>query len=104
MATSKRRVELIATIESIIGSQCFNANTMNWGAGGVFEGDGREFRYPIVFTDDQGNSKKSWGGYSGAPANVIMTGRYQFGANTLYIMRALDKVLTHLEKQHALKI
>ncbi len=44
---SKQRMRLLLELENIIGNECYNANIQNWGPNGVFEGDGREFRYPM---------------------------------------------------------
>jgi hypothetical protein len=75
----------------------------NWGPGGVFEGEGREFRYPITFTDESGKLKRRNKDLSLPPATAV-TGYYAFGANQLHIMRGLDKVLDYLKEHHGLKL
>jgi hypothetical protein len=55
---SKARSLLLLELESIIGNECYNANIQNWGPNGVFEGEGREFRYPITFIDSDGKKDK----------------------------------------------
>lgn len=104
MTMSKKRAQLLLELESLVGSECYNGNIQNWGPGGVFEGEGREFRYPITFTGESGNKlKKSYKDLSLPPASAV-TGYYAFGANQLHIMRGLDRVLRYLEEHHDLKL
>jgi hypothetical protein len=91
-------------LENIIGNECYNANIQNWGPYGVFEGEGREFRYPITFVDRQGNKEKYWRTDGSIPAEVAITGYYAFGANQLLIIRALDMIVEYLEQHHSLKL
>jgi len=102
MAISKKRLALIHELEQIIGGSCYNGNIQNWGRGGTYEGEGRTYRYPVRFTMPDGKPVRS--GASDLPPDVQMTGHYAFGANSLGIMKALDKVLAHLEANHSLKI
>lgn len=101
---SQKRAKLLAQIESIIGNQCYNGNIQNWGSYGVFEGEGREFRYPITFVDKDGNKikRRTSGGDLGP--EILINGYYAFGANELHIIKALDEVLKYLEREHGLKI
>ena len=93
---TKARRALLARLETMIGSECYNGNIQNYGPGGVWEGQGRKFKYPLSYTV----------GSSGEfdLRKQLMTGHYVFGANKLHIMRALDNVLTYLEEKHGLKI
>ena len=43
---SLERKNLLLTLETIIGSQCYNGNIQNYGPYGVWEGEGRGYRYP----------------------------------------------------------
>lgn len=61
-------------------------------------------RYPMSFTDETGEKIKPKPPYSNLPIDVQMTGRYVMGANELHIMRALEKAVQYLEKNHGLKI
>jgi hypothetical protein len=98
---NKKRIALLMELERIVGKQCYNGNIQNYGPGGMFEGEGRSFRYPLTVIEDGKNAKV----YDRElPANVVMTGHYAFGANQLHIVRALDKILEHLEQNHQLKI
>lgn len=102
--TSKKRLRLLLELEHIVGGQCYNGNIQNWGPGGVYEGEGRKFRYPVTFTDAKGGRVKRWGSATDVPDAIAMTGYYAFGANQLSIVRAIDKVLEYLERNYALKL
>jgi hypothetical protein len=101
---SKTRMHLLLELENLVGNECYNANIQNWGPHGVFEGEGREFRYPITFIDSEGKKVKRRNTDTAIPAEMGVTGYYAFGANQLQIIRALDKVVEHLERKHDLKI
>ncbi|WP_049823445.1 hypothetical protein [Bradyrhizobium sp. WSM2254] len=101
---SKSRLHLLLEIERIIGGECYNAKTQNWGPNGVFEGKGRHFPYPITFIDSDGNKVKRKNVDNSLSAEVAITGYYAFGANQLLIIQALDKVIRHLEDNHGLSI
>jgi hypothetical protein len=101
---SKKRASLLRELERIIGSETFNGKTQNYGPNGTFLGEGRDYRYPVSFTDETGEKIKPRPPYSNLAIEVQMTGRYVMGANELHIMRALEKVVQYLEKNHALKI
>src|SRR5665213_1594902 len=106
MAVSKERVKLLFELEEIIGNQCYNPKMANHGPGGVREEDGRGFRYPITFIDAQGkkDKRRTVTAQAVPPPDIAMTGYYQVGVNELSIMRALKKVVEHLERKHNLKI
>jgi hypothetical protein len=99
----KKRLELLMKLESLVGNECYNANTQNWGPGGKFEGKGREFRYPLTVIGKDGKKTKPKPGER-LSADVAATGHYAFGANQLHIIRALDQVLGYLEENHQLKL
>ncbi|MGY3622145.1 hypothetical protein ACVJGD_008341 [Bradyrhizobium sp. USDA 10063] len=99
---TKRRLRLLLEIERIIGRECYNAKTQKWGPNEVFEGEGRHF--PITFIDSNGDKIKRKNVDSSLSAEVAITGYYAFGANQLLIMRALDKVIRHLEDNHGFSI
>jgi hypothetical protein len=99
MAISKKRMELLVELERIVGNQCYNGNIQNWGPGGSWEGEGREFRYPITYMVD-GEKKKY---VSDLTPPVAMTGYYAFGANQLHIMKALEKVIERIEEKYGVK-
>jgi hypothetical protein len=96
----ENRKRLLIELEDIIGHEFYNAKIQNWGPGGVFEGEGRALRYPVIFRDKNGNTIKTKHVDAALPAETVITGMYKFGQNELSIMRALDLVLTHLERKY----
>ena len=101
---SEQRKRLLLELEHLVGNECYNSNTQNWGPGGVFEGWGRDFRYPIRFVDEDGEKIERRNPDFELPEKVARTGYYAFGANQLQIIRALDKVLAHLEQNYGLNV
>jgi hypothetical protein len=100
----EHRKRLLIELEDIIGHEFYNAKIQNWGPRGVFEGEGRALRYPVIFHDKDGKTIKTKHVDAALPAETVITGMYKFGQNELSIMRALDLVLTHLEHRHGLKV
>ena len=100
----KGRKALLIELESIIGNECYNANIQNWAPGGVFESEGREFRYPLTIRDAEGNKLKRRHVDIKRDGDAILDGYYAFGANELHIMKGLERVLAYLEREHGLKI
>ena len=101
----KKRRQLLAELEQIVGSKCYNGNIQNWGPNGIRYGDGRGFRYPLTMVDHEGNKTKTWSTASpSVKPDVFETGYYAFGANRLSIIRALDEVVSYLEANHNLKL
>ncbi len=101
---TKTRKALLIELELIIGNLCYNANTQNRGPGGILESEGREFRYPITFRENDGRKTRKYRVDKDIHSDTILTGYYAFGANQLHIMKGLDEVLDHLESLYALKI
>ena len=101
---AKKRAKLLLQLENLIGNECYNANIQNWGPGGIFEGEGREFRYPITFVGADGKTIKRKYVDDSLPADTVYDGYYSFGANQLHIIKGLDRVLRYLETEHGLKI
>lgn len=100
----EERKRLLIELENIIGHEFYNAKIQNWGPGGVFEGAGRELRYPVTFRDKDGKTIKTKHVDTGLTAETIITGIYKFGQNELSIMRALDLIVSHLEGKHGLDL
>lgn len=94
---------LLIEMEGIIGDECYNANIQNYGPGGIWEGEGRSFRYPVKFDKGDESSKCRYVAADIDP-EVLMTGRYQFGSNELGIFRALVKVIEMLEHDYGIRI
>jgi hypothetical protein len=104
IAMNEKRKRLLIELEDIIGHEFYNAKIQNWGPGGVFEGEGRELRYPVTFHDKDGKTIKTKHVDVSLPAETIMTGVYKVGQNELSIMRALNLILGHLERKHGLNL
>ena len=100
---SEARKKLLIKLESLIGTECYNSNIQNFGPGGVFEGEGRDFRYPISFYNN-GEKIKQRNVDREIEEDVFRTGHYSFGANQLQIIRGLERVLQHLENEHGFKL
>ena len=103
--------KMLHDIEYEIGSECYNGNIQNFGSGGVWEGEGRDFRYPVRFTNVEGKREKYKGRFpytkssSGEMAHCILgeerynSAHYAFGANELYILRGIKHALEKLENR-----
>lgn len=91
--------ELLIRMERIIGGECYNGNIQNYGPWGVWEGEGRSYRYPVTFRRD-GENEKRWSVPSDTEEEILITGRYRFGANELNIFRALEKIVDMLESDY----
>ena len=100
----KSRAKLLSELEYIIGGTCYNGNIQNYGPGGVRQGAGRDFRYPLTLLSSDGGKLKTKNKVLESDYSVLRSGYYAFGANRLGIIEALDKVLTHLETHHNLKL
>jgi hypothetical protein len=101
---SLERKDLLLTMETIIGSQCYNGNIQNYGPYGVWEGEGRGYRYPINFISKENEKVKvrstKYRKEFIFQDDLILTGIYQFGANSIAIMSGLNKVLNYLEDRY----
>jgi hypothetical protein len=101
---NEKRKRLLVELEKIVGNEFYNTNIQNWGPGGVFEGEGRALRYPVIFRGEDGRTIKTKRVDVDLPAHTIITGIYKFGANELSIMRALDLIVSHLERSYGLDL
>lgn len=97
---NEERKSLLIKMEKIIGSSCFNGNIQNWGPNGQWRGEGRAFRYPLRLNNL--GSKRVVD--SDISMEILLTGRYAFGANQLHIMRALDEIIDLLQNSYGLKV
>jgi hypothetical protein len=68
------------------------------------EGEGRALRYPIMFRGEDGKTIKTKQVDADLPADTVITAIYKFGANELSIMRALDRIVSHLERSYGLDL
>ena len=102
---TKKRAKLLAELEHLVGKNCYNPNTQNWGPDGVYKGEGRGFRYPLTMIDERGGKRKrSYPPATDVSPEMLATGYYACGANRFHIIKALDDVLQHLENHHGLKV
>ncbi|WP_041598817.1 hypothetical protein [Hahella chejuensis] len=102
---------LLHDLEYTIGRECYNGNIQNFGPRGVWEGEGRDFRYPVTFINKNGVKEKYRGKFpftessSGEMASCILgeeryqSAYYAFGANNLHILRALALCLEKMEQR-----
>ncbi|NII11740.1 hypothetical protein [Oleiagrimonas sp. C23AA] len=101
---TKKRARLLAQLEQIVGSNCYNGSIQNYGPGGSFEGAGRDFRYPLTVVDADGTKRKKRSPAIDETPEALSTGYYSFGANRLQIIHALNEVLEYLETNAELKL
>ena len=95
--------DILVRMEAIIGSECYNANIQNYSAWGVWEGEGRSFRYPVTYIRN-GQEEKRKARVDDLEPEALITGHYKFGANELSIHRALVRIVDMLEADYGLKI
>ncbi|MCH8544433.1 MAG: hypothetical protein LAT61_12750 [Alcanivorax sp.] len=98
-------------IEYEIGSECYNGSIQNFGPGGEWEGEGRDFRYPVTFINSEGLKEKYKGVLpftrteDGDFCHCLLGKKryssafYAFGANQLYILRGVKNALEQIEKR-----
>ncbi len=98
MKLTKATTELICELERIIGSQCYNPNSLN---GYTWE-EGLEFRYPVWYENKNGTDTKTSYTIKDIDKSKIDTIRYKFGSNHLYIGQAIVDVLNRLEDKYGL--
>jgi hypothetical protein len=101
---SKERRKLLVELEYLIGSKCYNGNIQNYFSWGDYEGEGREFRYPVTFRNQTNQKTKKRFVDEEISDEMLATGYYAFGANELHIFQGLAKVLEILEERYNLKI
>ncbi|WP_394027500.1 hypothetical protein [Desulfovibrio falkowii] len=95
--------QLITEIEYIIGNSCYNGSSYN----GFTGEQGAHFRYPVwavtEYNEYDGDEKERfYGRVREIPAENLKSMHYKFGANSLYIGRAIFKVLRMLEERYGL--
>lgn len=101
---SAGRAKLLSDLEFLVGNNCYNPKIQNYGAHGVFHGEGRSIRYPLTTVNEDNEASKIRGKVKADDPKELSTGYYAFGVNRLHIIKALDEVLRHLEENHDLKL
>lgn len=105
---NKEVCKLIAELEFLIGSECYNPNSYDdWN-----DIEGCSFRYPINVPDKLGNYSKyrgkikNYGYFESDDINEILNSvqymKYKFGSNELYIGNGIINVLSYLEERYNL--
>lgn len=92
--------DLIINMEERIGGECYNSNIQNYGSWGVWEGTGREFKYPFNFYDMNKNKIKKKYMNSDMTPEEIKSAYYAFGANQLHIGRAIINLIDYIERRY----
>jgi hypothetical protein len=95
--------QLLIKMEQIVGNECYNSKIQNYGPGGVWEGEGRSFRYPVKFLDGE-ETMKRWTVPGDMAPEMLMTGRYQFGSNELSVFRALVRIVEMIESDYGVRL
>ena len=94
--------KLLHEIEHKIGNRFYNGHIQNWGPFGDYEGEGREFRYPVTWLDPEGNKQKYYERFP--PIGVLgekqyRSAHYSCGANGLFILEGIRNALEMLEER-----
>lgn len=99
MKVNNNIIELIAELEYIIGSECYNPNSYN----GYLHLKGCFFRYP-VWCEYNKDEEQVYGKITNNPFKKIYPDiasvKYKFGSNHLYIGNALVNLLSFLENRY----
>lgn len=104
MKLDKQMCALIADLEFIIGSECYNPNSYD----GWNNIEGCAFRYPINIPNSKGNyikiktniNKTLFINEDVITPNAISHMKYKFGSNELHIGRGIIKLLESLEERY----
>ncbi len=87
MKNSKEYLKLISDLEYIVAKHC-STDTLN---------NGKDYRYPVRFTDKNGKEIKYDVNY-GLPlaSGQVPTLKYKFGVHTLEIGKALEEIIEYI--------
>lgn len=106
MKIDEKMCKVIANIEYLIGSECYNPNSYD----GWNDIEGCDFRYPILVPDDRGTFTKIRGQINKSylinendiTPSAIKYMKYKFGSNELMIGQGIIKTLEFLEQRYGL--
>ena len=106
MKVTREVYKIIADLEYIIGSECYNPNSYD-GWNGI---EGCAFRYPINIQNIEGNYVKIKGNINDSyllniddvSEKALICMKYKFGTNQLYIGRGILNVLNYLEDRYSI--
>ena len=104
MKLNKTLFNLIAEIEFLIGSECYNPNAYD----GWAEVEGREFRYPVNIKDQNGKIVKIRTKINSTAllseeditTEAIKYMKYKFGTNELFVGLSIIHILEFLENRY----
>ena len=104
MRVDKKMCKVIADLEFLIGSECYNPKSYD----GWNDIEGCAFRYPVNIPKKDGeyakvrsnaNQSASLNSQYISPASISHM-KYQFGSNELFIGNGLISVLNYLEERY----
>ncbi len=106
MKLTKEMCKVIADMEYLIGSECYNPNSYD----GWNDIEGCDYRYPINVPSSSGNYIKIRNNINSSPLinsdditkSAVSFMKYKFGTNELFIGKGLQNVLNYLEKRYNL--
>ncbi len=106
MKLSKSMCKMIADIEFLIGSECYNPNTYD----GWNDIEGCDYRYPINVPNRDGHYTKirlninetSLISSEDITPDAVKYMKYKFGTNELFVGLGIIKVLQYLEERYGL--
>lgn len=106
MKVNREIFELIADLEYLVGSECYNPNSYD----GWQDIDGCDFRYPINvpkgeedYVKIRGNiNSSSWLSEIDRDKTTIRYMKYRFGSNELFIGRGLLGIMEYLEQRYGI--
>ncbi len=106
MKIDKKMCGVIADIEYLIGSECYNPNSYD----GWNQIEGCDFRYPVNVPNHDGEytkvRSKITESYAIDPKDITSETmkyiKYRFGSNELMIGQGIIKTLEYLEKRYNL--
>jgi hypothetical protein len=101
---NQRRRDLLVALSELVRSNCYNGHIQNYAHWGQWEGEGRWFTYPEVFENEKGQKVRPTDPLPRYALAFLLRGHCRFGANRLYLYKALDEVLNHLGRHHDLRI
>ena len=98
--------KIVAELEYLIGSECYNPNSYD----GWNDIEGCDFRYPISLPNNEGKYKKIRGNLNTSPLltideitpSSVSYMKYRFGSNELFIGKGIINVLNFLEKRYGI--
>src|SRR5215475_2409252 len=100
MLMSPDRRALLLKLENIIGAEVFNPHTRH---GPLGRGAGCDYCYKVSF--GQGKQRRATARIGPEITDEdLFKGRYVFGANELYVFRALERVVRHFEETYRLRV